>query len=221
MRMASGGHAGEDVAGELGAGQREEGERQREPEEHEEVGRATCAGRARNEGGQHEPRPGEEPGQQDGQVVPEGAGVVVDGRGEALDVVVEDEDVEEVPALVERGSRRTRGGHEREGQGRRRREDLPQPPPLAGGERGSRRGRGAGSSRPSGPLARVARPAAAARGHDREAPGDAQHPEAREADRERSPWPRAACPSRRRGRRRRAGATVPATKPACRPAAVP
>ena len=153
--------AGEDVARQLGAGEREEGERQRQPEQHEEIG-ARGARRDAEEGRHGEPRPGEEPGEEDGHVVPEGAGVVVDGRREPLDVVVEDEDVDEVAALVEEDRDVPGQGDERERGERGRREQLAQPaPPPRGGQTKPPRTR-SGRSRPSGPLARVARPAAAA-----------------------------------------------------------
>ena len=108
------GHARQDVAGQLGGGEREEGERQQQPEQHEAVG-ARLARRRADEAGDGEPRPGEEPGEQHRQVVPERPGVVVDRRREALEVVVQEEDVERSAGPGRAGSRRTRERDDREG----------------------------------------------------------------------------------------------------------
>ena len=74
-------------------------ERQHEPEEHEEVG-AKVPRRQAREPGKQQARPGKEPAEQQRQVVPGRSRVPVDGAREPLDVVVEQEDVHEVLALV-------------------------------------------------------------------------------------------------------------------------
>ena len=110
--------------------------------------------------------------------------MVVDRGREALDVVVQDEDVQEVPALVEQDGDVPGGGHEREGRDRGRREDLAQPPPLARGEQVAAEHE-RGQEEPERALGEC-RQAGRSRGRDdREAPGDAGQAEAGEADRHR------------------------------------
>ena len=69
-----------------------------EPGQDEEVGAARPRA-DQGQGGDEQPRPGEQPRQQDGHVVEEGAGVPVDGRREALQVVIEEERVHERAAF--------------------------------------------------------------------------------------------------------------------------
>ena len=111
--------------------------------------------------------------------------MVVDGRREALDVVVQDEDVEEVTALVEEDRDVPRGGHDR---GTRPiaagRQELAEPAPLARGDEvpGEDQGRQQEAERALGER-RQAR--GRGRGHDREALRHAEHAKADEADRHR------------------------------------
>jgi hypothetical protein len=86
--------AREDVARQLGPGHGKEGQGKKKPREGEEVQSGfprAGSGQAR----QQQARPGEESGDEHRQVIERRARMVVDRGGEALHVVIEQEDVDE------------------------------------------------------------------------------------------------------------------------------